>query len=207
MNIAALAWILFFISGVLYVIGYIPDMKSMYEDKSVKGVSLLFWELVIITVSYSFYSLVLTGGTVLNTVVVGANLALAIVILVWKNILRYSIVKGIVYTIIYFAINISIYFYLGLPLYVLQTIATVSIILAYIDQIVQFLKHKTAKGTNPYLYLILGLAIFFLLLNLALNQDYVHVIITELVNLILIMVCCHLSFKYIKQDNKVDGIL
>ena len=37
MNIEALAWILFFLSGVLYIIGYLPGLRAMYIDKSVEG--------------------------------------------------------------------------------------------------------------------------------------------------------------------------
>ena len=39
MNIEALAWILFFLSGILYIVGYLPGLRAMYIDKSVEGVS------------------------------------------------------------------------------------------------------------------------------------------------------------------------
>lgn len=195
MNIEALAWILFIISSILYIIGYAPGAYAMYKDKSVEGVSQFFWELVLTTVSFSFYSLVITEATMLNLIVVGSNMVLALVMLIWKNILRHSYL-GILYTLLYIVANLIIYFLLGFPLHVLQTIATLAIILAYVDQIIRFTVRKTAKGTSPFLYLILGLAILFLILNLLLTGAYLHVIITEAVNMVLIFICCVMSLKY-----------
>lgn len=195
MNTEYLAWILFFVSGILYIVGYFPGARAMYKDKSVEGVSQFFWEFVLTTVSFSFYTLVITSADMLNLVVVGGNMVLALVMLTWKNILRHSYL-GILYTILYVVANLIIYFVLGLPLAVLQTIATIAIVLAYIDQIIRFITRKTSKGTSPYLYLILGLAILFLVLNLIMTNAYTHVIITELANMILILICFSLSIKY-----------
>lgn len=195
MNIEALAWILFWISGILYLIGYAPGMTTLYKDKSVEGVSQFFWEFVVTTVSFSFYSLILTDSGIFNIIIVGGNLALALVMLIWKNLLRYGAI-GILYTVLYIVANLIIYFILGLPLHVLQAIATISIILAYVDQIIRFTVRKKSDGTSPFLYLILGLAILFLILNLLLTNAYIHVIITEVVNMILIFICCGMSFKY-----------
>ncbi|MDN6749849.1 MAG: hypothetical protein L0L95_06325, partial [Staphylococcus equorum] len=67
-------------------------------------------------------------------------------------------------------------------------------------QIIRFTVRKTSDGTSPFLYLILGLAILFLVLNLLLTNAYIHVIITEVVNMILIFICCGMSFKYKKHS-------
>lgn len=195
MNIEHLAWILFFVSGILYIVGYFPGARAMYKDKSVEGVSQFFWGFVLTTVSFSFYTLIITDADMLNLIVVGGNMVLALVMLTWKNILRHSYL-GILYTILYVVANLIIYFVLGLPLAILQTIATIAIILAYIDQIIRFITRKTSKGTSPYLYLILGLAILFLVLSLIMTNAYTHVIITELANMILILICFSLSIKY-----------
>lgn len=197
MNIEALAWILFVLSSIFYIAGYFPGMQAMYRDKSVEGVSQFFWELVLTTVSFSFYSLIITEATLLNIIVVGANMILALILLTWKNLIRHRYL-GIIYTLLYIVANLIIYFLLGLPLHILQTIATITIILAYIDQIIRFTVRKTAKGTSPLLYLILGLAILFLVLNLLLTEAYLHVIITEVVNMVLIFVCFIMSIKYKK---------
>ncbi|WP_210726432.1 hypothetical protein, partial [Histophilus somni] len=38
-----------------------------------------------------------------------------------------------------------------------QTVATITIILAYVTQITTFYKSKSAEGTNRFLFLIIGL--------------------------------------------------
>ncbi|BCG66332.1 hypothetical protein [Staphylococcus phage vB_SsapH-Golestan101-M] len=195
MNIEALAWILFFLSGILYIVGYLPGLRAMYIDKSVEGVSQFFWELVLTTVSFSFYTLIVTGADIVNIVVVGCNMFLALVMLAWKNMLRYQ-ETGVLYTMLYIVINLMVYFTFGIPLHVLQSIATLTIILAYVDQIIRFAVRKTAVGTRPLLYFILGMAILFLILNLILTHAYIHVIITEAVNLVLIMICFFMCMKY-----------
>ncbi|AVR55594.1 hypothetical protein HOT02_gp150 [Staphylococcus phage phiSA_BS2] len=195
MNIEALAWILFFLSGILYIVGYLPGLRAMYIDKSVEGVSQFFWELVLTTVSFSFYTLIVTGADIVNIVVVGCNMFLALVMLAWKNMLRYRAI-GILYTMLYIVVNLMVYFMFGIPLHILQSIATLTIILAYVDQIIRFAVRKTAIGTSPLLYFILGMAILFLILNLILTHAYIHVIITEAVNLILIMICFFMCMKY-----------
>lgn len=195
MNIEALAWILFFLSGVLYIVGYLPGLRAMYIDKSVEGVSQFFWELVLTTVSFSFYTLIITGADIVNIVIVGCNMFLALVMLAWKNILRYQEI-GTLYTILYIVINLMVYFGFDIPLHILQSIATITIVLAYIDQIIRFAVRKTAVGTSPLLYFILGMAIWFLMFNLILTHAYIHVIITEAVNLILIMICFFMCIKY-----------
>lgn len=195
MNIEALAWILFFLSGILYIVGYLPGLRAMYIDKSVEGVSQFFWELVLTTVSFSFYTLIVTGADIVNIFVVGCNMFLALVMLAWKNMLRYQAI-GVLYTMLYIVINLMVYFTFGISLHILQSIATLTIILAYVDQIIRFSVRKTAVGTSPLLYFILGMAILFLILNLILTHAYIHVIITEAVNLVLIMICFFMCMKY-----------
>ena len=174
-------------------------MTTLYKDKSVEGCCSILLGIghyyCILLIPWYFNRL----GHIFNIIIVGGNLALALVMLTWKNLLRHGAI-GILYTILYIVANLIIYFILGLPLHVLQTIATISIILAYIDQIIRFTVRKTSDGTSPFLYLILGLAILFLVLNLLLTDAYIHVIITEVVNMILIFICCVMSFKYKKHS-------
>lgn len=198
-----IATILSILSPIFYILGYIPGMKTFYKEKTIAGVGTYFWELVTLTISFSFYTLIITNADLFNLIVVGVNLFFAIVLLTWKNIIKYSLLKGIVYTLLYFVVNLSIYFLLGIPISVLQTIATISIILAYIDQILHFIIYKTAKGTNRNLYLIIGIGILLLTISLIINGAYLHVIVTEIVNLILILICYVLAILYSKRDKVV----
>lgn len=199
-----IATILSVLSPFFYVLGYLPGLKTMYKEKTTEGIGSYFWELVTLTISYSYYTLLITNADLFNITVVAINLVFAVILFTYKNIIKYSISKGIVYTLMYFVINLSIYFLLGIPISVLQTIATISIILAYVDQILHFIIYKTAKGTNRNLYLIIGIGILLLTISLILNGAYLHVIITEVVNLILILICYVLAILYSKRDKVVE---
>lgn len=199
-----IATILSILSPIFYILGYIPGMKTFYKEKTVAGVGTYFWELVTLTISFSFYTLIITNADLFNLVVVGINLFFAIVLLTWKNIIKYKGWQGILFTLIYFAFNLGIYFIIGLPISVLQTIATISIILAYIDQVIHFIIYKTAKGVNKNLYLIIGIGILLLTISMIINGVYLHVIITEIVNLILILICYALTILYSKRDKVIE---
>ena len=198
------ATILSVLSPIFYVLGYLPGLRTMYKEKTTEGIGRYFWELVTLTISYSYYTLLITNADLFNITVVAINLVFAVILLTYKNIIKYSLLKGIVYTLLYFVVNLSIYFLLGIPISVLQTIATISIILAYVDQILHFIIYKTAKGTNRNLYLIIGIGILLLTLSLIINGAYLHVIITEVVNLVLILICYVLAILYSKRDKVVE---
>ena len=199
-----LAMVLSILSPIFYVLGYIPGLKSLYKEKTVEGIGRYFWELVTLTISYSYYTLLITNADLFNIIVVAINLTFAIILLTYKNIIKYNLVNGLIYTLLYFVVNLGIYFLIGLPISVLQTIATISIILAYIDQILHFIIYKTAKGTNRNLYLIIGIGILLLTVSLIINGAYLHVIVTEIVNLILILICYVLAILYSKRDKVVE---
>lgn len=199
-----LAMALSILSPIFYVLGYIPGLKSLYKEKTVEGIGRYFWELVTLTISYSYYTLLITNADLFNIIVVAINLTFAIILLTYKNIIKYNLVNGLIYTLLYFVVNLGIYFLIGLPISVLQTIATISIILAYIDQILHFIIYKTAKGTNRNLYLIIGIGILLLTVSLIINGAYLHVIVTEIVNLILILICYVLAILYSKRDKVVE---
>ncbi|WBF81171.1 hypothetical protein FMLHJGGC_00118 [Staphylococcus phage BSwM-KMM1] len=70
-----------------------------------------------------------------------------------------------------------------------QTVATITIILAYVTQITTFYKTKSAEGTNRFLFLIIGLGLASLIASMVLTHTYVHIIATEFVNFVLILIC------------------
>lgn len=180
-----LAEILSIAYAILVTVGYIPALISLIKDNTVKGVSHHFWSLIVITVSISFTSLMVTHATPFQVVSVGLNLTLGIVCLILYAI-RKKDLYPIMFSIIFMFIIMIIMNY-SIPS--AQTIATITIVLAYISQIYNFYKTKNAEGTNRFLFLIIGIGLACLVTSMILTNTYVHVMITELVNLILIMVC------------------
>lgn len=170
--------------AILITVGYIPGLIALVKADSVKGVSNYFWYLIVATVGISFYNLLLTDASVFQIVSVGLNLTLGTVCLLVASFRKKD----------YFPVPFIIIFSVFLIYFsdftaLTQTLATVTIILAYVTQITTFYKTKSAEGTNRYLFLIIGLGLASLIASMVISHTYVHIIATEFVNFILILIC------------------
>ena len=190
------------IAPIFYILGYLPGLKAFIKEKTDKGVGNYFWEFIVLSVGISFLTLIITSGNLFNLVVVGINLLFAILMLTWKNSISHGVLIGTGFTVVFLVFGTLVYLFLGIPISVLQTVATVSIILAYVNQITHFILFKTAKGVSKNMYLVIGLGILLLLISMIINGVYLHVLITELVNLILIGICYVLTIFYSRKDIK-----
>lgn len=182
MNIPEILSILY---AILVTVGYIPALISLVKDKTVKGVSNYFWAFVVLTVLISFSSLLVTGATIFQLVSVGVNLSLGVVCLILHSIR----LKTFIYVIMTVVLSAILLFNLVAYLPIIQTLATVSIILAYITQIGKFYTTKSSNGTSKYLFLIIGVGLTCLIISMIITGAYLHVIITEVANLVLILIC------------------
>lgn len=185
--------------AILITIGYIPGLKSLIKDDSIKGVSRWFWYLIITTVGISFYNLMHTEATHFQILSVGINLLLGIVCLL-VVVFRNKDMFIFIYIILIF-LFILIF---GSHVEITQTIATLSIILAYISQIYRFFKVKQSDGTNKWLYLIIGFAIGLLSVSMVLTNTSTHIIVTELVNMLLILIC-YFQADYYEKWGRIHG--
>ena len=170
--------------AILVTVGYIPGLIALVKSDSVKGVSSYFWYLIVATVGISFYNLLLTEASMFQVVSVGLNLTLGIVCLLvasYRKKYYFSIPFIIVFSLLLFLLSD----FTALT----QTLATITIILAYVTQITTFYKTKSAEGTNRFLFLIIGLGLASLITSMVLTHTYVHIIATEFVNFVLILIC------------------
>lgn len=170
---------------VLITIGYIPALKGLIKDKDVSGVSPVFWMCVVLTVYVSCASLVLTGATLFQYTSVGVNLFLGVACLI-IYLIR-SKAKDVVLEIFIILMPLTLLVVLHQP--TAQALGTFTIIIAYLTQIYSFYKNKNTNGTSKYLYLVIGAGLACLIWSLLLTGGDPHVIITEIVNLILIIIC------------------
>jgi|GEM_PF-2590424 ORF061 len=183
--------------GVLVIVGYIPALISLIKDKSLNGVSSSFWYLISITVGISFYNIILTGGTRFQVISLFLNFFLGVICLLVLNYRKFKF-HGIIYTIMFL---LALYLFLGLltSIEITQTVASVSIVLAYVGQIYKFVKSKSSSGTNKWLYLLIGVGLLSLITSMVLTDVSNHIIITELINFILILICYFMSNYYYKS--------
>uniref|UniRef100_A0AAU8GTH7 Uncharacterized protein n=1 Tax=Mammaliicoccus phage MSShimriz1 TaxID=3230127 RepID=A0AAU8GTH7_9VIRU len=184
--------------AILMIVGYIPGLIALVKFKDLTGVGKYFWFFIVITVGISFYNLIVTEANIFQVYAVGINLGLGIVCLV-IHVFK-SRDYGIAirdFSIFLIVLIVLSYLYLDKP-HVTQSVASISIILAYIGQIVNYFKTKTASGTSKWLFLIMGTGLMCLITSMVLTDTYPHIIATEAFNFILIMVC-YLQANYYER--------
>lgn len=178
---------------------YVPQLRTTYKTRSAEGVSPLFWLLISLSTSYSLFNLLATGNAEAYTYLGQfINATVALVLFIWITKLKYRWEVTVFVSLLYIFMNG--YVYITFNLEVTQTIATIAIIIAYIDQVVHFIKSKNAEGTNPLLYFYFALGLSLLMIIMITTGASIHVIVTEAMNISLLIVCGCLSKKY-KQNN------
>lgn len=198
MALAAFLWFLNIAGLINLALAYTPQVKTTYLTKSAKGVSTLFWFNISLATSYSLYNTLISASAewygYLGQYI---NAGMALIFVVWIALLKWDRIKAIMYTLAYIAFNLILF--VNVPLEVSQTVATIAIIIAYVDQIYHFIKTNSAEGTNPWLYFMFATGLTMIVIIMALTGVSIHVIITEVVNIILLIVCGCLSHKYKKE--------
>lgn len=184
--------------AILMIVGYIPGLIALVKFKDLTGVGKYFWFFIVITVGISFYNLIVTEANTFQIYAVGINLGLGIICLV-IHVLKsrdFNIVIRDFSIFLIFLILLS-YLYLDKP-HITQSVASITIILAYIGQIFNYFKTKTSTGTSKWLFLIMGTGLLCLVTSMVLTDTYPHIIATEVFNFILIMVC-YLQANYYER--------
>lgn len=185
--------------GILVVIGYIPGIISLVKDKNLSGVSDSFWYFICFTVGISFFNIIKgdSNGTLFQEISLSLNLLLGLACLFILNYRKYN-VFGIINTIIFI---LTTYLILNIipSIGVTQVIASISIILAYVGQILKFYKSKSSSGTNRWLYLLIGFGLMCLIVSMLITEVSLHIVATETINFILILICYFLSNLYVKK--------
>ena len=188
---------------ILMIVGYIPGLIALVKSKDLTGVGKYFWFFIVLTVGIIFYNLINTEANIFQVYAVGINLLLGIVCLGIYLIKsrRYSIVIRDLSVFLIVLILLT-YLYADKP-HITQTVASISIVLAYIGQIGNYYKSKTSAGTSRWLFLIMGTGLMCLITSMTLTHTYPHIIATEAFNFVLIMVC-YLQANYYERGLKYE---
>ena len=182
---------------IIFAIAYLPQLRTTSKTTSVEGVSTLFWYCVSVSTAISLYNLLLTGSgewyVYLGQII---NAGVAFILFVWINNKKLTSELTLLVAIGHVLLMYIVLTLFPLPL--VQLLATIAIIVAYVDQIKHFIKTKNAEGTNPLLYFFFALGLTLLLIIMILTNASFHIMITETANIILLLVCGVLSMKYRK---------
>lgn len=184
---------------IILTYAYVPQLRTTFSTKSVDGVSVMFWYFISVSTAISLYNLLLSGSgewyIYLGQII---NASIALILFIWINLKKLTLEQTMLITaghILTLFIALEIF-----PLAMTQLLATFAILSAYLDQIKHFYKTKKADGTNPKLYFYFALGLTLLVIIMFLTHVSVHVIITELINIALLLICGIYSHKLLKTN-------
>lgn len=186
--------------AIIFLGGYLPQLKTIIKEKDLSGISITFWCLIALATMVTFGNLWESHAVwyVLYPQMINAIIGAVIFFMVvfkkeggmalWISLWGYGFLS---YMFVYIAPNEFI-----------QHSATVFIVLAYLEQIFYFLINKTAKGVNPMLFIAFGVALGIMAFNIIITGAPISTAYTEIANLVMILICLGLTYKYKKLDNK-----
>ncbi|EKI4464089.1 hypothetical protein PCV68_001068 [Staphylococcus pseudintermedius] len=174
----------------IFMIGYLPQVYTTIKCKQHKGVSTSFWYYVAVSTSITLHNMIVTGeaewymymGQIVNAL-------FAVIFFVYFNHMRNKHYKAryIAFVAAYLLVTPMATNLLDVSHS--QIVASVAIVAAYVSQLKHFYINKTSEGTNPLLYGLFATGILVLILVLLLTGASTHVIITESINVGLLLVC------------------
>ncbi|MDT0700330.1 PQ-loop domain-containing transporter [Staphylococcus chromogenes] len=187
---------------IIFAVAYIPQILTTFKANKSDGVSPMFWFLVGFSTLISLFNLLETGeapwyvymGQFINTTI-------AVCFALWFNYLENKKSGLILYLcpLLYVILIYSLIFHN--IVYLSQIFASIWIVLAYMFQIKHFIKAKTSAGVNPLLFLLFAIGITLLTIIMYLTNASLHIIITEIINVVLLLTCFILTIYYNKQNN------
>ena len=184
--------------GISFVLGYIPQLnnllRALFNNKTAEGVSVTFWYLISLALALTYANFNSTESSLWVIVPQGLNASMAFLILVTVIMIRFNLCHSLVYSI---GLGLSIYAISQLlPTDIAQTVATICIVVAYFTQIYHLYKSKTAEGLSILLFLFIALSLALMTLNIFITGSYSYGGVTEIVNLIMVLIIVLLIWRY-----------
>lgn len=180
------------LSSLILIIAYVPQITELRKTKNADGVSNLFWVFISLSTSYSLFNLFVTDAHYYVMITQFFNAVIAFYVL--QKVLKLKSKDWLPYLLFYIVVNLVLY--LSFPIEITQNIATIAIVLAYLDQVYHFVKNKDATGTNPIMYLLFSTALILLTISMSISGVHIFIVITEFTNSVLLLVCLILSIVY-----------
>ena len=190
--------------GISFVLGYIPQLnnllKALFNNKTAEGVSVTFWYLISLALVLTYSNFHTTESSLWVIVPQGLNASMAFLILVTVIMIRFNLCHSLIYGI---GLGLSIYAISQLlPTDIAQTVATICIVVAYFTQIYHLYKSKTAEGLSILLFLFIALSLALMTVNIFITGSYSYGGVTEIVNLIMVLIIVFLIWNYNRKRRK-----
>lgn len=174
------------VGGIILIVGYLPQIRKLLTTENTEGINNAFWYLIFSAVAITAINLITTDAPVLLQCIQIANATLAAGIIILVHVYRREAVLMILpaYILAYWVI-----FTYQVPMELTQSAASLMIVIAYVSQLITLIKTHSAKGVSASLYLIIAIGLAIMATKMFVSEVSVHIIITEIVNIILLLSC------------------
>ncbi|WWT40461.1 hypothetical protein [Staphylococcus phage PT94] len=183
-----------FIVSLIFLLSYFPQLKSLYNNKNIKGVSILFWVLISVATAITFHNLASSNAVWYVVIPQFINAFIALTILLLVSFKKGDIGTMFIYLMVYVFVITVFVFQDNLDF--IQHSASALIFLAYLYQIIKMVVSKTSEGVNFLLFIGFGLGLGIMATNILLTGAPIEAAITELVNLTMICIATGVTLFY-----------
>lgn len=183
------------VGGIILTVGYIPQLIKLFKTEETAGINNGFWYLITTAVTITAINLIIDSAPTVLIAIQIVNATLAGLVLLTVHVYRkeYTLMNlpvVLVLSIIVFAGGAI------LPLEVTQSIASLAIVTAYLIQLVTLFKAPSVDGVAPSLYLLIAVGLGIMATKMFVTEVSAYIITTEIVNIILLLLCASVSFFY-----------
>lgn len=185
--------------GAIFILAYIPQLRTLYLSDEVQGVSKIFWLGISLATGITATTLIESHSVWYVIVPQCINAAIAFVIFIWVTYKKFGLYGTWVYFMIYiFSISILSKW---VPNDIVQHWSSLIIMFVYVEQIAHLVYKKTAQGINYLLYVGFATGLLIMVANMSFTGAPVSAIITELTNIIMMAIAVFATIILNKKQN------
>jgi uncharacterized protein with PQ loop repeat len=198
------------LGSVLLLGGYAPQIIKLHRTKIPTGISLLFWTMIAVGCTSILINMIIQSTAIEVMITQGLNALGAwytLFLVIYCRVKRGEKITPNIFVVIVAVVIIALMIpqIVSAPTqdvgYMFQGIGTVALLTAYIPQIIYLFQVKDATGISRWLFIVLGLGLLCVTGNMIITGTSVEIIITEFVNIALILVQYFMTVHYQRKNN------
>ena len=188
------------IVAIIFILAYIPQLKSLKNSSDISGISTFFWMLIALGTAITASNLWEAHAVWFVFVPQYINSTIALIILLWVAFKKYD-GYGLWIALMSYSFLISI-FAVHVENEVIQHWASIFIMIAYIEQIIHMLIKKTSHGVNYLLFVGFATGLSIMVVNIITTGAPVSAAITEVINIVMMVIATVVTIIFNKRNKK-----
>ena len=188
------------IVAIIFILAYIPQLKSLKNSSDISGISTFFWMLIALGTAITASNLWEAHAVWFVFVPQYINSTIALIILLWVAFKKYD---GYGLWIVLMSYSFLISIFAGhVENEVIQHWASIFIMIAYIEQIIHMLIKKTSHGVNYLLFVGFATGLSIMVINIITTGAPVSAAMTEVTNIVMMVIATVVTIIFNKRNKK-----